>query len=213
MKIARVSVPSTRGRMTRSSLQADERRRIFPRRMAQIQDKKRPRAKPIGAGLDGALCWGARMSASRSKCLTSRFATRPAHETIGIVLSLAALATCDADSKPNDDSVGRRTDRCVVECCSRYVGLDARYVRTPPVPAAAATVPVAPAPTWTVVAWTVPGPAVPRTVARSIVDRPIIPRPIMPRPIVPWAVVHRTIVHRPTMGRPHASMPTPTVPA
>jgi hypothetical protein len=41
--------------------------------MAQIQDKKRPRAKAIGAGLDGALCWGARMSGGAgSKMLCNR---------------------------------------------------------------------------------------------------------------------------------------------
>jgi hypothetical protein len=52
--------------------------------------------------------------------------------------------------KPNDDSVGRRTNRCVVESCGRHVGLGARYVRTSPIRAAAA-VPLATASTGTVV--------------------------------------------------------------
>ena len=52
---------------------------------------KKPHAEAIGAGLGGALCWGARISASRSKCLTSRFATRPAMKEAGVVLSLSPL--------------------------------------------------------------------------------------------------------------------------
>src|SRR5271156_7242776 len=91
-------------------------------------------------------------------------------------------------SRPNDDGVAGRPDRCVVESCGREIGLDARYVGTRPVPAAAGTV-----------------------VPRATISRAIVPRTTVPRTIVPRTTVPRTVIAG-TIRRPHATVPAPAVP-
>src|SRR5271169_324826 len=96
-------------------------------------------------------------------------------------------------SRPNDDGVAGRPDRCVVESCGREIGLDARYVGTTPVPAAAGTI--------------VAGTVVPRaTISRATISRATISRAIVPRTTVPRTVIAGTI------RRPHATVPAPAVP-
>jgi len=86
-------------------------------------------------------------------------------------------------SRPDDDGVAGRPDRCVVESCGREIGLVARYVGTRPVPAAAGTI-----------------------VAGTVVPRATISRAIVPRTTVPRTVIAGTI------RRPHATVPAPAVP-
>ena len=64
--------------------------------------------------------------------VSNRFEACIAHAAVASAGLADEITHRRCGSKPNDDSVGRRTNRCVVEGCSRYVELDARYVRTSP---------------------------------------------------------------------------------
>src|SRR5271163_1263070 len=92
-------------------------------------------------------------------------------------------------SRPNDDGVAGHPYRCVVESCGREIGLDARYVGTTPVPAAAAMLTTGTA--GTIVAGTV-------VVPRAIISRAIVPRAIVPRTVIAGTIIAGTIIP----GRP-----------